>query len=381
MKRHIYIEDESKCCGCNVCENICPVQAIKITINERGFNYPSIDDNKCIECGLCIKKCSFQNGEYENEFDLPEAYAIKHKNIEVIKKSRSGGAFTAFTDKILAFDGIIYGCITDDKYVAIHSRAINSEQRDEMRGAKYVQSNLKNIYPQIKKDLEEGKKVLFSGTSCQVAAIKTYFENIDTKNLIIVDLICHGVPSPRVWKDFLEHCEKRYHGKITDVEFRNKNVYGWKDHVESITVNEKRHDSRIYTKLFHSHYILRPSCFECPYKHVIHQSDITIGDCWGIDKACPQMEDNIGTSLVLVNNNKGKAFFDECIEDLIYNKVELKNVMQPTLQNNFDKPSGMEEFWNYYNRYGFEGAIKKYKGVNESLKVKLYRKLHYFKNS
>ena len=177
------------------------------------------------------------------------AYIVKHKNADIRSNSRSGGVFTAVSDWILEHGGIVYGCKMETLTRAIHSRATTKEERDLFRGSKYIQSEIGDCYRNVKKDLQAGKYVLFSGTSCQTAALKSFLIGIDTSKLFLVDIVCHGVPSPLIWENFIQYQEKRY-GKISKVDFRNKKDFGWKDHQESIWVNDKRHDSGIFTKLF-----------------------------------------------------------------------------------------------------------------------------------
>lgn len=236
----------------------------------------------------------------------PKVYAVKHKDEATRAASRSGGIFTALSDRVLSDGGVVYGCILTDDFSAIHIRAENTEERNRMRESKYIQSKLGNTFKNVKLDLDTGKRVLFSGTSCQVAGLKRYLGK-EYNNLFCVDIVCHGVPSKKVWNAYLRWQEEKNHSKVVKVDFRNKRDFGWHDHVETLYFkNGKSSNSYVFRNLFYGHTVLRPSCYECQYKSVMHPGDITIADYWGIEKAAPEFDDNKGVSLVLVNNEAGE---------------------------------------------------------------------------
>jgi coenzyme F420-reducing hydrogenase beta subunit len=353
------------CCGCENCSNVCPVNAINMKQDSEGFQYPMVDNNKCIDCGNCYKICPMINNNEKiiGKLSKPISYAVKNKNNEIRYKSRSGGVFTALSNLILKQNGVVYGCILNNNFEAVHIRADNYVDRDKMRGSKYVQSRMEDIQKKIGLDLKNGKTVLFTGTSCQVKGIRNSIPHNLQDKLFCVDIVCHGVPSPKIWKEYLEFQRKKY-GKVIDgVDFRNKKIYGWREHVESIFIDGKRYDSKIYTNLFYNHVIIRPSCFNCPFKSIYHPGDITIADCWGIENAIPDFDDDKGVSLVLINNYKGKKFFGEVDKNLIYKKIELEKCMQPPLKGNFILPNFRKDFWNIYYEKGLAEAIKKYSKI------------------
>lgn len=212
----------------------------------------------------------------------PKVYAVKHKNEATRAASRSGGIFTALSDQVLSIGGVIYGCVLTDDFNAVHIRADNEEDRNRMRGSKYIQSKLGNTFKSVRADLDAQKSVLFSGTSCQVAGLKKYLGK-EYDNLFCVDIVCHGVPSKKVWDAYLRWQEQKNHSKISSVDFRNKKDFGWHDHVETLYFeNGKSTSSRVFKEFFYGHTVLRPSCYECPYKSVMHPGDITIADWKGI---------------------------------------------------------------------------------------------------
>lgn len=306
---------------------------------------------------------------YEN----PVVYAVKHKDEEIRAKSRSGGIFTALSDYILEQNGIVYGCVLDKNFKAIHVRAENINGRNLMRGSKYIQSNMLDCFKQAKNDLVSGKTVLFSGTSCQIAGLKGFLGQ-EYSNLLCVDIVCHGVPSPLVWKKYLEWHEKKNKSKVKSVDFRNKTKFGWKAHIETIVFeNGKNVDSDIFKRIFYGHYALRPSCYKCPYKEIMHPADITIADYWGIDNAVPGFNDNKGVSLVLINNEKGNVFFENVKNSCNLKKADISKSLQPPLKAPFQQPKDRKKFWDSFYSKSFDYIVRKY--GTESLFSRLKKKI------
>ena len=303
----------------------------------------------------------------------PQVYAVKHNNLETRMASRSGGIFTAITDYILSKNGVVYGCILNESFEAIHVRAETVEERNRMRGSKYVQSNMGDIFLQVQKDLKSERLVVFSGTSCQVDGLKAFLGK-DYDKLFCIDIVCHGVPSPLVWKKYLEWQEKK-HGTCIAVDFRNKKDFGWAAHVESLVMKQKdkdtvKIDSSVFTKIFYEHSVLRPSCYHCPYKSIHHPGDITIADYWGIDEAAPGFNDNKGVSLVLVNNESGIAMFEQVKNDITWQKTKIEDSLQPPLVKPFEQPKKREEFWQDFQNSKFDKVAKKYGGLGIWNKIK-----------
>ena len=306
-------------------------------------------------------------------WEKPEVYAIKHRDEDVRAASRSGGVFTALSDLILEKGGVAYGCALTENFTAVHIRAENVIARNKMRGSKYIQSKLGNTFNNVQKDLNSGKHVLFSGTSCQVAGLRKFLGK-EYSNIFCVDIVCHGVPSTAVWKSYLHWQEQKNYGKAVKVDFRNKKDFGWHDHVETIGFeNGKSANSRVFRNLFYGHMILRPSCYECPYKSVMHPGDITIADYWGIEKAAAELDDNKGVSLVLVNNEVGENILERVKDKLIWKQTEIKDSIQPPLKAPFPKPKNREQFWSDFHEKSFEYIAKKYGsyGMKNDIKVVL----------
>lgn len=293
----------------------------------------------------------------------PKVYAVKHKCEETRAASRSGGIFTACSDYVLNNHGVVYGCVLNKNFDAVHVRAENIEDRNRMRGSKYIQSKLGDTFRNVRLDLENGKTVLFSGTSCQVAGLKAYLQK-EYDNLLCVDIVCHGVPSAKVWDAYLSWQEKNNNSKITGVDFRNKKDFGWRAHMETLYFeNGKFVSSGIFRTLFYGHNVLRPSCYECPYKSTMHPGDITIADYWGIENAAPEFDDNKGVSLVLVNNETGEWFLDKVKDKLVWKETRIEDSLQPPLKAPFPKPESRDKFWKDFENKDFSYIAKKYGGI------------------
>ena len=302
-------------------------------------------------------------------FDKPIAYAFKHSSSDIVQLSRSGGIFTAISDYVLSHNGAVFGCVLSDDLQAHHIKATTENDRDKMRGSKYVQSRLDDCFLEVKNELLNGKIVLFSGTSCQVAGLKCFLKDLDTTKLYLLDIVCHGVPSPLVLKKYIEWQEKENNDRCIGFDFRNKIKGGWRSHFETVIFNNKEIDSSIYSTLFYEHCILRPSCFKCPYKSIMHPGDITIADFWNIENAAPEFDDNKGVSLVLINNQKGKELFNISSQDMITKQCALENCMQPPLKYNYSDPYRAKKFWNDFINRKFDYIVKHYGGKNLSSKI------------
>jgi len=350
---------QNHCCGCGECFAVCPTKAIIMKKNEQGFLYPVIDNDKCVDCSKCARYCSF-NKKGENCSSVLESYAMKHKNEEIRANSRSGGIFTALSDFVLSENGSVFGCVLKDNREAVHVRATSPQERDLMRGSKYIQSDTKNVFQAIKSDLEQGKWVLFSGTSCQVNAVKDFCATVPCERLLLVDIVCHGVPSPMVWSDYLNFLEKKENKKIVDVDFRDKKNFGWAAHKDTVIFDDgSQYSGDVFTKLFYGHNILRKACFGCPYRNLNRVGDISIADCWGIATEYPEFDDNKGVSLVIVNTLKGKEIYKSLsgVNDI---EVDINRLMQPPLKENWTAPKEYDEFWKYYHKHSFKNVVDKY---------------------
>ncbi len=359
---NIYI-DKKMCSGCSACKDICPFGAIEMREDEEGFSYPYILQDKCKNCGKCVKLCAFKRENIDHAKLPRDILGVKIKDIDERKSSRSGGMFIAIANYILKENGVVYGCILGDNLEVYHTRAITKQDVNKFKGSKYVKSNLKEVYREVKEDLNNGKKVLFSGTSCEIAGLKTILKNENTENLYTCDIICHGVPSPLIYKKYIDFMEEKENDKIIHVDFRDKS-FGWSTHKETLTFQNKKLSTNYFTELFYSHHILRPSCFNCSFSNMDRISDITIGDFWGIQEENYEFYDEDGVSLVLVNTEKGETIVENIKDEIDFIKV-FDNYKQHNLRAPSVQPENREEFWNDYRENNFEFIMKKYAKYEE----------------
>jgi coenzyme F420-reducing hydrogenase beta subunit len=355
---------KEECCGCTACMSICPKQAITIISDEEGFLYPSINQELCIECDLCKKVCPFSdNYRTSGNYAQPLVYAAKHKDDNVRMNSSSGGMFTAISDYILDIDGVIYGAAFDENFVVRHQRAKTPEERNKFRGSKYIQSNLIGVFEDIKNEVKKGRTVLFTGTPCQNAGLRAFL-NKSYDNLYLCDIVCHGTPSPLLWKEYIGFLEKRSKSRVVNYFFRYKEV-GWRGYnVYALFDNGKSKlntpDVMTYAKIFGSDLALRPACHNCKFCNFSRPSDITIGDFWGIEKCMPDFDDNIGVSLVLINSSKGQILFQRISKSVYCQESNTYDCMQHNLHSPSLKAPQRELFWQDYKDRGFEYVLKRY---------------------
>lgn len=373
----IQLSQTSECSGCSACANICPHDAIRMNPDALGFLYPSVDKSKCTDCGLCEKVCAF-NDHYDVSANLssPLAYGCRHKDMSEVETSRSGAAFIAISDCVLQNGGVIYGAGYSDHFRVVHKRATSKEERNEFKGSKYVQSDLNMVFRQVKRDLIDGVEVLFSGTPCQTAGLAAFIGNTKLKErLYLVDIICNGVPGPYLWRDYLAYLEEKQNTIICDVNFRDKQRFGWKAHRETFLFAGDSH-RRNFAWTFYNHTIMfRPSCGNCHYCNTKRPSDITLGDFWGWEKTDPQINlDNKGVSLVLINTEKGQALFGNAKKDLVYFPAHLADCLQTHLRKPCTIDKRQKEFERDYIKHGFEHAMKKFGILGWKYHYKVYLK-------
>lgn len=370
------------CCGCAACMNVCPKQAIAMKADQDGFIYPEVNNDLCIECGLCKKVCAFQN--IPVKADEPIAtYAAINKNKEVLSSSASGGIFGALAAMVLEKKGVIFGCAYNEDMEPEHICVNNLFDLHKIQGSKYVQSNINDTYTKAKKYLKGNRWVLFTGTPCQIAGLKSYLGK-DYENLITADLICHGVPPSQFFKGYIRYLEDKLNGKIMDFKFRDKSK-GW-GHQAKITY-EKRGTVRekffLPIQSYYYYYFLkgdvsRESCYECKYACCSRVGDFTMGDYWGVEKAHPEIEKKNGVSVLLVNSKKGMILVGELDKYLNLTKstfgqarVQNSQLNRPTPRS--DKREAILKAWREggYNAVANE-YYKTYKRQILLHKVKLF---------
>lgn len=350
----IRIEDKSKCCGCSACAQICPQSCISLTPDEEGFLYPVVNEKGCVNCGLCDKVCPF-NVQLEARVPL-HAYAAINENLSERLKSSSGGVFVLLAKKVIDRGGVVFGARFNNRWEVIHDYTETYEGISAFMGSKYVQSRIGNTYSQVKCFLKTGRKILFSGTPCQIAGLRNYLRK-EYDNLLTVDVICHGVPSPAVWIQYLEEIKRSARKgdnsvslspisqvperdtlsnvddvTIESISFRDKRL-GWKKYSFALTLAEAMPDGKQNTvSLSHIHrddpyfvgfndwsLFLRPICYSCQFRELRSGSDLTLADFWGIETLKPEMDDNKGVSVILSNTPKG----NEMVQTLTLKKKEV----------------------------------------------------------
>lgn len=357
-------EEKKDCCGCGACASACPKDAIAMKPDEEGFLYPIVDESRCVNCGRCVRLCP-QKAAAEDGFHQEPKFYIAHNNDEeIVKRSASGGAFTALSNVILGRGGVVYGAVFDERFNVVHGRAETPEERDRMCGSKYVQSDMGDIYRKIREDAAAGRPVLFTGTPCQTAGVRAYLGR-EYENVILCDVICHSVPSPLMWQEYLHMLERESGGKISRVNFRDK-TEGWqrastfKGFRYAVDGGLMQQDDRFYKLFFGWKTIARPSCAQCRYACVRRISDITIADYWGVEKYAPEWVDYYGVSFVMASTEKGSALLHESAGELRYAERDPEEQIREN--HRLRGPMGIPAderaaFWQVYQARGFETAL------------------------
>lgn len=394
MGKTVLFTDKKDCCGCAACLNICPGGAIAMKPDEYGFMYPAVDDDKCIGCGLCDKACNYKNRK--EPLTLGETYAAMAVDKKLLKKSASGGIFAAVAENILKDGGIVYGCemsYDNGKLSTRHTKVESVKELYKLQGSKYLQSNIGKTFRDVKESVKTGKKVLFSGTPCQVAGLNGFFKNNLPENLFTIDIICHGVGSEELFLSYIEDLEKKKSGKVKEFFFRDKTLgYGLVSRI-SLEKNSGEKKDIIIPYQFNSFYwlflkseIYRENCYSCPYAGKNRPADITIGDYWGIGKEHPELfksdggswDETEGISCIIINNDKGKEFFETAFGNIDTHKSEFEKAAKWNRQLN--APSKCTELrgrvLKSYARSGYKGVKKVYykaRGWKYPLKVLMKR--------
>lgn len=374
------IKHKKDCCGCQACENICPKRCIEMNVDQEGFWYPDVDQTKCIECNLCEKVCP-EIKQYTNpNASQPQVLGAWNLDEEVKKQSSSGGVFTALAEWIIEQNGIIFGAGFDEEFRVTHRKITNEVDLAALRGSKYVQSRIGNTYAQAKGCLLQGKRVLFTGTPCQIAGLYTYLQK-EYENLYTCDVACHGVPSPKVFQKYKAYLEDKYKGKITKVTFRDK-VKGWKSYWVTIKFeNENLHTTQYgknpYMIGFLKDIYLRPSCYECTFSTIPRIADITLADFWGVGAKYPELDDDKGTSLLLINTQKGNQLLQGCKEQIFMQECDLGHAIKhnPCIASSVKQHPNREKFFKDLESMSFEEVMKRYMNppsILERVKGKLW---------
>ena len=358
------VTEKQWCCGCTACETVCPHDVISMENDTLGFPYPVIDQDKCTDCGLCVKTCDFTFRIHNplGQNNHAEVYAVRHKDEQEVATSQSGAASVVLYDWIFEHDGVAYGAGYGSHFRVEHKRVASKAESLELKGSKYVQSMMGDCFADAERDLKAGRYVLFTGVGCQIAGLLSYLKmkRVDTTRLITCDLICHGVPSPRMWEDYLTYVEtKKLKKPVVHVDFRDKKHYGWKSHKESFYTTYTTYTT--YTYIFYDHVAFREACGNCPYASTNRLADFTVCDFWGYEKVVPEMgDDDKGLSLMFVSSPKAQSLFSQVKEKLHYKQVNIADCLQPNMLAPSVLNINRGQFEKDYIEHGFEYVMKKY---------------------
>lgn len=373
----IEIKDKHNCCGCAACANICPKECIDMEEDKEGFLYPVVDKNKCIDCDLCIKSCPEINLREEKE-SLQEGYIVQIKDDEIRKQSTAGGAFTAIAKYVIKNNGIVFGVTMDENFFVHHIYVDEEKQLKKYRNSKYVQSAVgESTFKKVREFLLKDRLVCFSGTPCQIEGLKCFLKK-DYENLITVDVVCRAVPSPRVFRKYIELQNKKLGSRVVNVRFRDK-FYGYKYstmNVKTIKNNGKYHkgiESDLWLRAFFSEICDRPSCHKCSFRKRYRESDFTIWDCFNVSSFSKEMDDDKGTTRMLINSDKGRRIFDSLKNDINFEKIDSDKLVYGVKElTDSVKPNPLrEEFMKDLNILESEQLFNKY--FPNTIKVKLER--------
>lgn len=355
------IIEKKKCTGCSACMNICPKKAITMKRDNEGFLHPEINQEKCINCGLCKRTCPVLNTTTNSSIN--KCYVAYNKDSKVKENSSSGGIFDSIARLILKDKGLVIGAAFNKDNKLNHIIIEKEKDLDKVKGSKYLQSNLNNIFTYVKENIKDNK-ILFVGTPCQVAGLKAYLKK-DYENLICIDLFCHGVPSPKLFDKYVNELEERHNDKLLNYNFRDKST-GWDNYSNKATFKNKEYKElqkdNNYMKLFLLDIALRESCYDCNFKLGNKYSDITLGDFWGVNNYYPEMYNKKGVSAIIINTAKGLDIFNKISSNLEYKNCKLEEILSgnPSLKLSGKYPTRRNEFFDNIDILNINDLTKKY---------------------
>lgn len=355
------------CAGCGACAEICPKQCIVMKADTEGFLKPVIDEQRCIKCKKCINICPSNQTYTERNRDYQtKAYSYIHPDKNLLGKSTSGGAFTALAEWIINKGGCVFGAVYDEEFYVKEVMAETMDELAAMRGSKYVECNTADSFKRAKKALEDKRYVLYTGSPCQVAGLYATLGNADCSKLYTTELLCHGVPSTKLFQKYIEYLKEKY-GEIIFYSFRDKKKWNWGcwgcfQYKKSNAIKRKNFvvASDYYYSLYFKENCFKESCYDCKYASLPRLADITIGDYWGIEKEKPHSEIKKGVSLILCNNLRGEELLQIIGGGLESADIECVKNQNLTIIQGTHRPDSRNEFYKDFERYGFLDTAKKY---------------------
>lgn len=375
----IVIRDKKDCCGCGACRNVCPQKCIRMEYDKEGFAYPQADSARCIECGLCEKACPILQWQPKQSELKQSAFVVQNKDATVHRQSTAGGAFTGIAEYVIDQGGVVFGVEMGKDHVVHHTCVRSKEELYRFRGSKYVQSDTQDTYSQVKENLEEGRLVCYSGTPCQIEGLRGYLRGKPYENLILVDVVCRAVPSPGIWKQYIGMEESR-HGPVESVCFRDKALgYQYSTMVLKTKTEEFRDgiESQPWLRMFFSGMIIRPSCTACKFRTPSRNSDFTIWDCYNVYDFDRNLDDRVGTTRVLLHNDKARKIFDQIKTGFVYQEVAVQQAIRGVkeMQKSPECPPNRDAFFRMVKEAGVETALQRYFPITWKVRMKKYGRL------
>lgn len=379
IDKMIEIKNPTDCCGCTACASICTHRAITMHPDLKGFSYPVIDSSICVDCGLCNKVCPQINAKRLLATSSPKCFAFRTGNSQILENSSSGGAFYELASYVIKNNGVVCGVKYDENMIVTHSFATTIEELKQMQGSKYVQSNLANVYSKIKQLLKERIFVLFTGTPCQVAGLRLFLRKAYS-NLLTVDLICHSVPSPMIFKEYVELVERKNKKKLVSIKMRDKQK-GWNHRfyyryifLDGTSIGSDMLNCEHWGRIYFSGLITRPSCEKCKFTSYERVGDLTIADYWDDLKQRPDVYSIRGTSLVIASTQIGLDFFQKIAENNGCWSLTKDEAFQHCLAAPHETNPNSLDFWSFYFQNGFIKTYNRY--FDKSFKNRLIRKIY-----
>lgn len=372
----INVVNKAECCSCEACYNICPKNCIEMISDKEGFLYPRVKLDNCTDCGLCEKVCPIKNHVPKSENNNQEAYLLQHKDDDICKQSTAGGAFTGIASYVINNGGIVYGVEISEDYKVRHTSVETIEELQKFRNSKYVQSRIGNIFRQVKKELEIGRIVCFSGTPCQIEGLRHYLGK-EYENLVLVDVVCRAVPSPGVWEKYIQY-EVESKGEISSIRFRDK-TFGYQYSTMELKAKNGISyrdgiEAQPWLRMFFSGMIIRPSCTACKFRSRYRNSDFTIWDCFNVYFLNRKLNEDAGVTRVLLHTRKAQLMFEEINQNYDFEEINPDDVVKgcDEMLNSPKENIKKKSFYEDYHKMSMKDLLDKYYPIIFKVKVRKY---------